>query len=92
MMVDMVLVSTHQYVIYNQQTNITNLFLELRSAIENNRQIIVVQDFHFVMPDELLPEAAALMAQLQKYPKFLYIAEFFSACISALRGKLGIVR
>ena len=62
----------------------------MRSAIENKRKILVLQDYQFKVPNPLPPGLEDIELFLSKCTKILYMAEFFAECIKKIKTHLGL--
>ena len=64
-------------------------FIELRSAIANERPIIVLKDYQFEWPDDLSPDLKDIVKVINNSPQYLYIAEHFNLCLQKIKNHLG---
>ena len=62
---------------------------ELRSAVKNNRRILVLRLFDFRMPEVWPQGSEDLKEVIEKSETIIYMAEFFTECIEKIKSLMG---
>src|SRR5690242_4800174 len=63
--------------------------LELRSAIENKKRVLLVRDIKYKLPDPLPESVADLKDVLLNTKTIEYMAEFHQQCVDKIKEELG---
>ena len=62
---------------------------ELRSAVRNNRRVLVLRVFNFRLPENWPPGTEDIKEIILRSDTITYMAEFFTECIAKIKKRLG---